>query len=200
MTWHYEIRLNGKVIYVGLTTQTLSQRLRQHWETARTNPRDEFHKYLINCNENEIKITTSDYPEPIKHRNKADAEKFENQHIKSYFVDGKNTLLNSKIEVKAFKQREPIKLTEIDNDKLLTLDKLNQIKNATNKKLTPTIYDDTKNKIIQVYFTKNDKKARPKTFRYSKCGIDEVMKKVNHYIEKEQEIHQNQFTDDIIYK
>ena len=68
------------------------------------------------------------------------------------------------------------------------------------KKEIGAYLNDTKNKIIQVYFTKNDKKARPKTFRYSKCGIDEVMKKVNHYIEKEQEIYQNQFTDDIIYK
>ena len=128
-TWHYEIRENGKVIYVGLTTQTTEKRLKEHWETARTNPRDNFHKYLINCNENEIAITTIDYPEPIKHRNKADAETFENQHIKPYFVDGRNILLlNTKTEIKAFKGREPIKLTNTDNENLLTLDKLNQIK------------------------------------------------------------------------
>ena len=41
-TWHYEIRENGKVIYVGLTTQNTEKRLKEHWETARTNPRDIF--------------------------------------------------------------------------------------------------------------------------------------------------------------
>ncbi len=49
--WHYGIRENGKVIYVGLTTQATEKRLKEHWVTARTNPRDIFHKYLINCNE-----------------------------------------------------------------------------------------------------------------------------------------------------
>ena len=44
-TWHYEIRDNGKVIYVGLTTQTTEKRLKEHWETAGTNPRDNFQKY-----------------------------------------------------------------------------------------------------------------------------------------------------------
>ena len=107
--------------------------------------------------------------------------------------------MNSKIEVKAFKQREPIKLTQTDKENLLTLERYNEIKNGSNKKITPTIYDDKKNKIIQVYFTIN-KKTHIHKFRYKKCGIDEVMKKVNHYIEKEQEIYQNQFTDDIIYK
>ena len=150
-TRHYEVREGDKVIYVGLTTQTTEKRMMEHWETARNNPRDTFHKYLINCNENDIKITTRDYPEPIKHRNKADAEKFENQHIKSYFVDGKNTLLNTKTEVKAFKGREPIKLSSIENDKLLTLEKLNQIKNSSNKLITPTIYDDKKNMKLKIY-------------------------------------------------
>lgn len=198
-TWHYEIRENRKVIYVGLTTQTIEKRLKEHWETARTNPRDTFHKYLINCNEKEITITTNDYPEPIKHRNRADAEQFENRHIKSYFVDDKNALLNTKTEIKTFKGREPIKLTNIDNDKLLTLDKLNEIKHASSKLITPTIYDDKKNKTLEVYFTMN-KQSRKTKFRYSKVGLEEALSKANHYIQKQQEIYPNQFTDDIIYK
>lgn len=198
-TWHYEIRENGKVIYVGLTTQTIVKRLKEHWETARTNPRDTFHKYLINCNENEITITTNDYPKPIKHRNKADAEQFENQHIKSYCVDDKNTLLNSRIEVKAFQGREPIKLTHIDNDQFLTLDKLNEIKNSSNKLVTPTVYNNTKIKTLRVYFTMN-KQIHDSKFRYSKCGLEEAMNKVNNYIQKQQEIYPNQFTGDIIFK
>ena len=56
-----------------------------------------------------------------------------------------------------------------------------------------------KNKVIQIYFTVN-KQIHKTLIRYKKCGIDEAMIKANHYIEKQQEIYQNQFTDNIIYK
>ena len=85
-TWHYEIVLNGTVIYVGLTTRTIHERLKEHWEIAKNNPRDAFHKFLINCNENDITIQTNDNPQPLKHRNKADAEKYENSHIILYYI------------------------------------------------------------------------------------------------------------------
>ena len=39
----------------------------------------------------------------------------------------KKFLLNTKTEIKSFKGRELIKLTNTDNENLLTLDKLNQI-------------------------------------------------------------------------
>ena len=45
-----------------------------------------------------------------------------------------------------------------------------------------------------------DKQIHKTLIRYKKCGIDEAMIKANHYIEKQQEIYQNQFTDNIIYK
>ena len=56
-----------------------------------------------------------------------------------------------------------------------------------------------KNKVIQIYFTVN-KQIHKTLIRYKKCGIDDAMIRANHYIEKQQEIYQNQFTDDIIYK
>ena len=197
-TWHFEICQGGHVIYVGHTTQTLSERLKQHWHTARNNPRDMFHSYLINCKEEDITIETNDYEEPVKHKNKACAEKLENQHILSYFEDGKNTLLNTKIKIKAFKQREPIKITDIDNDKLLTLERYNEIKHSSSKKITPTIFDDTKNHKLKVYYNMNNEK-HDTTFRYKKCGIDEAMQKAKHYIKKEQERHDIMFGD-INYK
>jgi len=196
-TWHYEIRENGKVIYVGLTTRTIHERLNEHWKTAKTNPRDNFHKYLINCNENEITITTNDYPEPLKHRNKADAEKFENQHIKSYFVDCKNTLLNTKTELKAFKGREPIKLTNTDKEDILTLDKLNQLKNSS--LITPTIYDDKKNQQLKIYF-RIDGVRIDKKVRYKKRGLEEAMNEVYKIIQKEQEMFQQRITGNVNYK
>lgn len=192
-TWHYEIREKGKVIYAGHTTQTIEKRLREHWETARTNPRDEFHKYLINCDESDITITTNDFPEPIKHKNKADAERLENQHIKSYFVDGKNTLLNTRVEIKEFKGREPIKLTSLDDDKLLTLDKLNKIKKSSNKIITPSIYDDTKNKRLKIY-CRIDGQKHDTTIGYNKKRtLEEAMEEANRHIQKIQERYEKEF-------
>ena len=155
---------------------------------------------MIHCNENEIAITTIDYPEPIKHRNKADAEKFENQHIQSYFVDGKNILLlNTKTEIKAFKGREPIKLTNTDNENLLTLDKLKQIKNSSNKIITPTIYDDKKNQQLKIYF-RIDGERIDKKVRYKKRSFDDAMDEVNRITQKEQEMYQNRIASNIICK
>ena len=58
-TWHYEIVKNDIIIYVGLTTRTIEERLNEHWKTAQNNPRDTFHNFLINCNKTDITIETN---------------------------------------------------------------------------------------------------------------------------------------------
>ena len=160
-------------------------------------PRDAFHKFLINCNENDITIQTNDNPQPLKHRNKADAEKYENSHIKLYFKNG--TLLNTKQNIREYKQRDPIKLTNFDYDDLLTIERYNEIKNATDKKITPTIYDDVNNCKITIYYNIN-KKQHQTSFKYKQCGVEIAMTKANEHIDKLREEHINIFSNQVIRK
>ena len=196
-TWHYEIVKNDIVIYVGLTTRTIEERLNEHWDVAKNNPRDSFHIFLINCNKTDITIETRNNPLPIKHRNISDAEKYENAHIKFYSQN--NTLLNTKQNIREYKQRDPIKITDINYDDLLPIERYNEIKNAKDKQITPTIYDDVNNCKITVYYNIN-KKQHQTSFKYKQCGVEIAMKKANEHIDKLREEHINIFSNQVIRK
>ena len=75
--------------------------------------------------------------------------------------------MNTNIKIKAFKQRDPIKITDIDNDKLSTLERYNEIEHSSSKKITPTIVDGMKNHRLKVYYNMNNEK-HDTTFRYKK--------------------------------
>ena len=170
--------------------------MKEHWDVAKNNPRDAFHKFLINCDKNNITIQTRSHPQSIKHRNISDAEKFESEHIKYY---SNNKLLNTKLNIREYKQRDPIKITDIDYDDLLTIERYNEIKNAKDKQIIPTIYDNSNKFEIIVYYNMN-KKQYQTSFKYKKCGIDEAMDKANEHINKLQEEHKHIFSNQVIRK
>ena len=52
---------------------------------------------------------------------------------------------------------------------------------------------------LKIYFRIDGHKYEP-VVKYKKRGLEEAMKEANRIIQKEQEMHQNRFTDEIIYK
>ena len=79
------------------------------------------------------------------------------------------------------------------------MEQYNKIKNATDKQITPTIYDDVNKCEIVIYYNIN-KKQQKKTFRYAQCGTENAMKKANEYIDKLRDEHINIFSNQVIYK
>ena len=81
----------------------------------------------------------------------------------------------------------------------MTIERYNEIKNATDKKITPTIYDNSKECKITVYYCMN-KKQQQISFKYKLCGIDNAMEKANAHINKLQEEHKHLFSNQVIRK
>jgi len=89
--------MSEKPIYRGHTIQDPQVRLQEHWDEARTNPTNKFHKFLINQNLGDIDIVVT---EIRKINNRQEVEDYEMILLKQDLSAG-HKMLNTKKKNKA---------------------------------------------------------------------------------------------------
>jgi hypothetical protein len=182
-----DINYNEKIIYIGLTTRTLAQRLAEHWQTAKGHTICRFHKFLLNANPEDIEIHLI---EEVKHINKADAELYESNLINSYnesMANDNDKLLNAKLEINNNKTKEAINITKEKH--IIDMETYNVIKRGY-KIVEPVIYNNENAKNIYIYYWV-DKEKKQQKIGYARIGFEKGLEKANEEVIKIKELYNN---------
>ena len=124
----YLVMCKGQPIYRGHTIlNDVIDRLNEHWDDARKNATNKFHKFLINQNPNDIDIVVT---EIMKLNNQQEAEDHEMLLLKQDLLNG-HKMLNTKKRTKRTTGKTPIVLTT--NKRQLTLERFKQIQEGKTK-------------------------------------------------------------------
>ena len=186
--WFYSVWYENKLIYIGSTSQTIEQRMEQHYNDKSN---DKFHKWLRNTNRDDVIVCpiydvdvelNNLFNKPMVFENWGEIEDFEMNLVQKY-----NPLLNTRRKTE---RQEIIQIEEPKLTNTLTIEQYNSIKyyekEEVFKEIIPRFTDIKNKKIIRLkYYHKGEHFVKEKG--YAKIGYDKAKEELNIWFNEQVE-------------